>query len=67
MRASSYTDIDGLSVGGIAVPHARTFRTVAVGSPFWHENSHGLIEIAVNHDCASEQLGVGVCGLIEIQ
>ncbi len=67
MRASSYADVYGLSVGGTAIPCARTFSDVAVGSPFWYENSHGLIELAVNQGSASEQLGVGVGSLIVIE
>ena len=66
IRASSYSDLDTLCVGGARIPHAHTFSDVAVGTPFWYENSQGLIEIAVNQGSASEQLDIGVGSPVEI-
>ncbi len=67
MRASSYADVGGLSVNGTAVPHACIFSDVAIGSPFWYENSHGLLEVAVNQGSASEQFGLAIGTRVEIE
>ena len=37
---------------------ATTFSKVEQGTPFWYENSSGLVEIAVNQGRASDQLGL---------
>ncbi|MCP4994775.1 MAG: SAM-dependent chlorinase/fluorinase, partial [Gammaproteobacteria bacterium] len=65
LRASSYVDLDRLAVNGTRIQRALTFSEVAVGIPFWYENSHGLIEIAVNQGNASQQLQIGIGSLIE--
>lgn len=46
-------------VGGRRVAYARTFSEVPVGAAFWHHNSNGLVEIAVNQASAAEVLGLG--------
>ena len=48
MRAGSLADTDQLQLNGIRVSYARTFSEVKTGSPFWYDNSFGLVEIAVN-------------------
>ncbi len=67
LRASSHTDVDWLAVDGTRIQRARTFSEVTVGTEFWYENSHGLIEIAVNQGSASQRLKIGVGSMIEIK
>ena len=38
--------------------YARTFCEVPEGTPFWYENSFGLIELAVNQGRADRLLGL---------
>lgn len=40
--------VDIINIGGLRLPRARTFGDVPAGSAFWHVNSSGLVEIAVN-------------------
>lgn len=42
------------------VPYARVFSDVPRGEPFWHENSIGLAEIAVNSGHAARSLGLEI-------
>jgi S-adenosyl-L-methionine hydrolase (adenosine-forming) len=66
LRAAGHRDLDLLSIAGTDISHARNFGAVAVGTAFWYENSHGLIEIAVNQGSASEQLGIEIGSSIEV-
>jgi hypothetical protein len=52
-----------LEVAGRRIPHAETFARPAPGAPFWHGNSMGLVEIAVNGDSAAELLGLRIGSL----
>ncbi len=45
---------------GERIPRAATFSDVKRGTPFWYENSNGLVEIAVNQGRASDQLGLEI-------
>lgn len=45
-----------LLAAGRALPYARTFCAVGMGSPFWYLNSLGLVEIAVNQGHAGKLL-----------
>jgi S-adenosylmethionine hydrolase len=47
-----------LSLGGHEIGYARTFGEVAIGAPFWHVNSLGLLELAVNQGSAAALLGL---------
>jgi S-adenosylmethionine hydrolase len=49
-----------LRVNGRRVRQARTFCDLAPGEPFWYGNSMGLVEIAVNRNCAREVLGLSL-------
>jgi S-adenosylmethionine hydrolase len=49
-----------LLVNGRRICQARTFCDLAPGEPFWYRNSVGLIEIAVNRNCAREVLGLSL-------
>lgn len=49
-----------LSCRGRQFGYARVFGEVPVGTPFWYENSFGLLEIAVNQGSAAKQLGLAV-------
>ena len=49
-----------IEAGGHRVAYARTFSEVPVGAAFWHHNSNGLVEIAVNQAAAAEILGIGL-------
>jgi S-adenosyl-L-methionine hydrolase (adenosine-forming) len=49
-----------VEAGGRRITYARTFCEVPVGAAFWHHNSNGLVEIAVNQAPAAEVLGIGL-------
>jgi len=44
----------------VEIGYAPTFSAVAEGSPFWYENSMGLVEIAANATSAAELLGLQI-------
>jgi S-adenosyl-L-methionine hydrolase (adenosine-forming) len=43
-----------------------TFSNRSPGAVFWHENSNGLAEIAVNHGRADRELGLAIGTPVEI-
>lgn len=47
-----------LTIAGRYVGHATTFAQVPPGTPFWYENSSGLLEVAVNRGRADAVLGL---------
>lgn len=49
-----------VEVAGLRLSRARTFGDVAVGAPFWYENSSGLVEIAVREGSAARVLNLQV-------
>ncbi len=49
-----------LSLGETQISHTRTFCEAPSGTPFWYENSCGLVEIAVNQGRADETLGLRI-------
>lgn len=49
-----------VEAGGRRIRFARTFSEVPVGEAFWHHNSNGLVEIAVNQAPAAQVLGLGL-------
>lgn len=60
MRAASLPSGAVVEVAGRRLRRARTFGSVAVGQPFWYENSSGLVEIAVREGSAARMLGLRV-------
>lgn len=58
MRAGAVPHSALLAVAGHRLRHARVFSEVSAGTPFWYENSVGLVEIAVNCGSAAKQLGL---------
>ena len=55
-----------LIAAGRVLERARTFSDLPVGTPFWYENSNGLVEIAVNQRRADHELGLAIGTPIEI-
>ena len=53
-------DAARLCVGHHRLVHAETFSAVAPGAGFWHQNSFGLIEVAVNRGSAAARYGLAV-------
>lgn len=60
LRAPGVAPTQRLMAAGREVPHARVFGVVPVGAAFWHANSSGLVEIAVNRGSAALELGLAV-------
>ncbi len=67
MRASRLGERNLVVVEGRALGRGRTFSSVAVGEPFWYENSNGLVEIAVNRGSAAELLDLRIGTPVEIR
>lgn len=68
IRASGIDRRIRVAAGEREIGYARTFCEVPAGTPFWYENSFGLIELAVNQDRADRLLGLapgGRLGLID--
>lgn len=60
VRAKSVPSAAVITVNGRELPRARTFSDLPEGTPFWYENSSGLVEFAVNQGEAKTLLGIGV-------
>lgn len=60
VRAKSVPSTATITVNGRELPRARTFSDLPEGTPFWYENSSGLVEFAVNQGEAKTLLGIGV-------
>ena len=60
LRAGNVSRSAKIEVGGQKVGYARIFDDASAGSPFWYENSIGLVEIAVNRSSAAELMGMRV-------
>lgn len=56
LRAEHFSTETKFVLSDTRISHARTFAEVPSGSPFWYENSQGLVEIAVNQGAASQSL-----------
>jgi len=56
----------GIEVKGNVLPWRRVFVEAGKGEAFWHVNSSGLIEIAVNRGSAAEKLGLKVGDLVRL-
>lgn len=55
-----------IAAGELILRHGRTFCDVPSGTPFWYENSFGLIELAVNRGRADRLLGLEPGDAIEL-
>lgn len=68
MRATSLNAESKLVVNGEILDYAPTFGEVDPGTPFWYENSNGLVEIAVNQGSAIDdlELEIGTSFVVEL-
>lgn len=66
LRALTLQNDAKLVATGRIVEHARTFSDRPLGTPFWYDNSNGLVEIAVNQGRADRELGLTIGVPIEI-
>lgn len=55
-----------LRVKGSTLPWRRVFMEAAKGEAFWHVNSSGLVEIAVNRGSAASKLGLALGDLVSL-
>jgi S-adenosylmethionine hydrolase len=60
LRAGMVPDGVRFRVGKRNLDRAGTFSDVSPGTPFWYENSNGLVEFAVNGGRADRALGIEV-------
>ena len=60
IRSEIQSDIGVIKINGITIPFADTFSSVPHGTAFWHGNSQGLIEIALNGGNAAKQLNLEI-------
>jgi len=60
LRASGVPRSAKLEAGGSQLAFARVFAEAAAGTPFWYENSAGMVEIAVNGASAAELMRIRV-------
>lgn len=60
IRATSLAQDQMLELNGRRIGAGRTYGDMPSGTPFWYENSIGLVEIAVNQGRACERLALGV-------
>lgn len=67
LRARSISRSDRLRIGGHTLSHARIFSEAPPGVAFWHVNSMGLVEIAVNSAHAADMLGLTIGQRVELQ
>lgn len=59
-RAETVPATTVIEAGRQRISRATTFSEVEPGTPFWYENSSGLVEIAVNQGRASDGLGLTI-------
>jgi len=55
-----------IEVNGVSLPWRRVFVEAGKGEAFWHVNSSGLVEIAVNRGSAAEKLGLKIGDLVRL-
>jgi len=65
LRAADCSQRDVYMLKSRDIRYAPTFSSVAYGSPFWYENSMGLVEIAANSKSAAELLGLQIGSPVE--
>jgi S-adenosylmethionine hydrolase len=66
VRATMMPSDARLVAAGRVLERARTFSDLPGGTPFWYENSNGLIEIAVNQGRADHELGLAIGTPVEL-
>jgi len=66
VRATMMPSEAKLVAAGRFLECARTFSDLPVGTPFWYENSNGLVEIAVNQGRADHELGLAIGTPVEL-
>ena len=66
VRATTMPADVRLVAAGRVLERARTFSDLPVSTPFWYENSNGLVEIAVNEGRADRELGLAIGTPVEI-
>ena len=66
LRAAALPAGARLAAAGRLLTRARTFGDRPRGKAFWHENSNGLAEIAVNSGRADRELGLSVGAAVEV-
>ena len=67
LRAGAVAQGRTLVVGGRAISRARVYSEVKPGAVFWHENSLGLVEIAVHAGNAAAALGARIGQAVGIE
>ncbi len=60
LRAARYPHDAVLRVRSHELRHAHVFSSAPAASPFWYENSSGLVEIAMNQQNAAAALGLSI-------
>ena len=60
LRAGDVPRDARLVVAGRRLAYARVFAEAAPGTPFWYDNSQGLVEIAMSRGSAARELGLEV-------
>lgn len=60
LTASNVSPSAALQVGAHRLSYGRVFAEVSTGSAFWYEDSVGLVEIAVSHGSARDELGLQI-------
>jgi S-adenosylmethionine hydrolase len=66
VRATMMPSDVRLVAAGRVLERARTFSDLPVRTPFWYENSNGLVEIAVNQGRADRELGLAIGTPVEL-
>lgn len=66
VRACKLDQASVLRVAGCSVAHATIFADAPVNTPFWYENSLGLVEIAWPQGSAVKQLSLQIGQAVEI-
>lgn len=67
LRAQDLDRASVLHLAGAEIRYARTFSAVKPGTPFWYENSSGLVEIAVSGGSAQRMLGLEVGAPVRLE
>ena len=67
LRASTLANETVLQVSGEKIVNAKTFSSAKDKKPFWHKNSNGLVEIAINQGSAAETLELVVGTVLGIE
>jgi hypothetical protein len=65
IRAGQLDPTESLRLKGTLINAAGFFSEVEKGQLFWYENSHGLVEIAVNQGSARDKLSASLGDRIE--